>query len=346
MKRTHPKLQPAAALALLVIVTSIVGGCRNQQSVGMTNPFLAPNRVPPPATRALAPGTARPYYPGDPLPSMQGAAGTGATQVATAQSERDMQGPDRNDPVPRPSLAFSNEPSVTIPGDNDELRFPLPKPPEPEPIAAAPAADPHRTSPQRDQVAAVAPSFPVAPAAFFQPASNPTGAADNRIAPENGIANTGLWRSPQIPSPSAATTAQAWPPRAIGATILADAPLSAPIIAGTSPTAALPANFDVRLRAVPSPALPSVESGAPRIRLPSYTLPASATGSQIEHAAAIQQAAHFAPNRTGANTLSSGGQPQTSQVTPAPPSAFYPTPASDVATLHSRDGFRPRGSTR
>ena len=35
----------------------------------MTNPFTAPSRVPPPATRTLLPGTAQPYYPGDPVPN-------------------------------------------------------------------------------------------------------------------------------------------------------------------------------------------------------------------------------------------------------------------------------------
>jgi hypothetical protein len=43
------------------------GGCRNQ-SAPLTNPFLTPDRVPPPQTRVLTPGTAQPYYPGDPLP--------------------------------------------------------------------------------------------------------------------------------------------------------------------------------------------------------------------------------------------------------------------------------------
>jgi hypothetical protein len=36
-------------------------GCRSQ-STPLTNPFLAPDRVPPPATGTLAPGTAQPYY--------------------------------------------------------------------------------------------------------------------------------------------------------------------------------------------------------------------------------------------------------------------------------------------
>lgn len=51
------------AFALLLLV-----GCRTQ-STAMSNPFLSPDRVPPPATRTLLPGTAQPYYPGDPLPN-------------------------------------------------------------------------------------------------------------------------------------------------------------------------------------------------------------------------------------------------------------------------------------
>lgn len=43
-------------------------GCRTQ-TTAMTNPFLAPDKVPPPATRTLLPGTAQPYYPGDPVPN-------------------------------------------------------------------------------------------------------------------------------------------------------------------------------------------------------------------------------------------------------------------------------------
>ncbi len=54
-----------------VLCTLIVGlalGCRNQ-SLPLSNPFMAPDRVPPPATRTLLPGTAQPYYPGDPVPN-------------------------------------------------------------------------------------------------------------------------------------------------------------------------------------------------------------------------------------------------------------------------------------
>lgn len=48
--------------ALLLIAVASVG-CKNQ-STTFSNPFLTPDRVPPPSTR-LAPGTAQPYYPGD-----------------------------------------------------------------------------------------------------------------------------------------------------------------------------------------------------------------------------------------------------------------------------------------
>lgn len=51
-------------LACVLSVWMLVG-CRNR-STTFTNPFMAPDRVPPPATRMLTPGTAQPYYPGDP----------------------------------------------------------------------------------------------------------------------------------------------------------------------------------------------------------------------------------------------------------------------------------------
>ena len=54
--------------SILILMVSAFAGCRTQTAT-MTNPFLAPDRVPPPATRTLMPGTAQPYYPGDPLPN-------------------------------------------------------------------------------------------------------------------------------------------------------------------------------------------------------------------------------------------------------------------------------------
>jgi len=55
----------AATLTLLAI--ALVTGCRSQ-STPLTNPFLTPDRVPPPSTQMLSPGAAQPYYPGETIP--------------------------------------------------------------------------------------------------------------------------------------------------------------------------------------------------------------------------------------------------------------------------------------
>ncbi len=51
-----------------LMTVCLLPGCHNQ-NMPVSNPFMAPNRVPPPATRTLLPGTAQPYYPGDPVPN-------------------------------------------------------------------------------------------------------------------------------------------------------------------------------------------------------------------------------------------------------------------------------------
>src|SRR3989304_811775 len=71
MERLHPN-KCQAAFALRVFVLTCLAGCSNQQ-MSASNPFMAPDRVPPPATRPIAPGTAAPYYPGDPVPAAQNA---------------------------------------------------------------------------------------------------------------------------------------------------------------------------------------------------------------------------------------------------------------------------------
>jgi len=50
------------------MAVSLLCGCQGN-TTAMRNPFASPNRVPPPATRALQPGAAQPYYPGDALPT-------------------------------------------------------------------------------------------------------------------------------------------------------------------------------------------------------------------------------------------------------------------------------------
>ncbi|MEX2169364.1 MAG: hypothetical protein WD851_08635 [Pirellulales bacterium] len=57
----------------LIFITHLISpvllcaGCQNQPS-HFANPLYSADRVPPPATRSLAPGSAAPYYSGDPLP--------------------------------------------------------------------------------------------------------------------------------------------------------------------------------------------------------------------------------------------------------------------------------------
>ncbi|QDS99528.1 hypothetical protein [Adhaeretor mobilis] len=68
-----PRTRCAQAIHTALILTAfIVTGCQNSQSA-LTNPFLTPDRVPPPSTRALTPGAAQPYYPGDPVPGVPAA---------------------------------------------------------------------------------------------------------------------------------------------------------------------------------------------------------------------------------------------------------------------------------
>jgi hypothetical protein len=60
---------PMWRLACALVILTTAAGCKNQTSGQFTNPFLTADRVPPPSTRVLAPGTAQPYYPGDPAPA-------------------------------------------------------------------------------------------------------------------------------------------------------------------------------------------------------------------------------------------------------------------------------------
>ncbi|NOZ38674.1 MAG: hypothetical protein GXP24_00430 [Planctomycetes bacterium] len=71
----------------------------------MTNPFLAPNRVPPPATRTLLPGTAQPYYPGDPVPNSPviGAPPVGFAPGATQQPGYQPTAPTTPTYAPQPA---------------------------------------------------------------------------------------------------------------------------------------------------------------------------------------------------------------------------------------------------
>jgi hypothetical protein len=99
-----------------------------------------------------------------------------------------------------------------------------------------------------------------------------------------------------------------------------------------------PGSMDVRLRAVPSPPPQPVEPTTPRIRIPAYTVPATATGAGI----LTQPSPTYVTQPSGSPLL------QTVQIGPLPPppgvlAANYAVP-QDVAG--SGDGFRPRSSQR
>ena len=52
-----------------VFAAVVCAGCSHQPT-HFANPLYSADRVPPPSTRTMAPGTAQPYYSGDPLPAM------------------------------------------------------------------------------------------------------------------------------------------------------------------------------------------------------------------------------------------------------------------------------------
>src|SRR5688500_18471444 len=167
MKRIHPNVARAAHVAMLVFL-SVQIGCKTP-SGGLANPFLAPDRVPPPATRALMPGQAQPYYPGDPLPVMQS---------STAPQERPAQPGSQAWSSPTASPVSASEPriaqlattpneKVAIPTDDGDLRFAGSQPEAPIQVAlsnAAPTVTPSSTP--------AAPKHAATQASFNEPVAN------------------------------------------------------------------------------------------------------------------------------------------------------------------------------
>jgi hypothetical protein len=93
-----------AAIALL--------GCRNQTG-GITNPFITADRVPPPQTRVLAPGTAQPFYPGDPLP---GTAPAGTPVIGAPVATPQTPTPGYAAPLPSSGFPTTSPAQTTPPG--------------------------------------------------------------------------------------------------------------------------------------------------------------------------------------------------------------------------------------
>jgi hypothetical protein len=304
MKRIHPNMARIAHAAILILMSGQIG-CRTP-SGGVANPFLAPDRVPPPATRAILPGQAQPYYPGDPLPVMQsstapqeqpaqlGGLAWGSRGTATATSAAQPTST---------SLASSNE-KVAIPTDNSDLRFVASQREAPIQVASAESAA-SMTPPT------AASKHGIVQAAFNEAIPNqlPTSAPDVNLVDAEVVSP---WRPPQISQAVASAPAVPSAPRVV--------------ISGGEPN-----GMGVRLRPVPSPPPTPVESPTPRIRLPGYytTQPyysnaAMQPGTVIYGPPAVQTV-NSAPQLVQPSPLSLAGVPQ--------------GPAG-------QDGFRPRTAMR
>jgi hypothetical protein len=345
MKRSHP-IKYAIAFALRSAIVMALAGCSNQQ-MSASNPFMAPDRVPPPATRTIAPGTAAPYYPGDPVPAAQ----LTSPQPAMVAQAQPVPAPTVMTPMPpAPAqvtpqpLAFGTERSVAVPADNGDLRFALPSPPpvtsaQPTPLAASPAPIPMATPTptQATAVAAAPPSSPVIPAAYNQPLASQPPPAAGPMPTTSAADNTGgPWRAPQIPNTgSPVAQAQYLQPQPV-------APLQPQL-----PTQPMASTMPVQLQAVPPPATapatmpsqvePALPPPPPRMRFPSWTEPSTWFTPQPAANSpppGQQLIGYMVPGPNGTPQMISVEQYQAMTTGAA-------QPAASVATS---DGFRPRGS--
>ena len=300
MKGIHPKVNRAATCAFVAAL--VAGGCRSTSS-GIGNLFLAPDRVAPPSTRAIAPGQAQPYYQGDPLPIMQSStappasnltandsaaarSATGKTlawnaPAAGAPSSSNVAPTARTaaawgvNPQPSTPIAYANEPAVSVPTDADSLRFALPAPYQPQPIAPMAAATP--TNPQPIQPAVATPNQGVTLASYNTPVA--TGLSPVVTAPAPGptpqIASP--WRTPQVSPTSSPPTGYSPQPSAISPTSSQPFMLpTPPAYSMAQPPIIMPTNaMAVQLRAVPPPPQPG--DPLPRVRIPGYEVPQTAT---------------------------------------------------------------------
>jgi hypothetical protein len=320
-------------IALRAIVVLGFAGCSSQQ-MSASNPFMAPDRVPPPATRTIAPGTAAPYYPGDPMPAAQTAV-TNPTMTAQALVPSATVAAAPAMPTPQ-AIAFGNERSVSIPTDNENLRFSVPPPP----VAEQPQAE--ESAPQ---VAAVPAAQAVSPASFNQPVPSQPVPEATPIPTASAENSGGLWRSPEVPgSTTPVMHAQYVQPQSSAPTTLSAQPANPWISAAPQP-------MPVELRPVASPAgaptmastqqvavAPQTTMPPPRMRFPSFTSPSTWFTPQPAPAANQQLIGYMVPGPNGTQHMVSVEQYQ-AMTSGAVVGATQP--AESVA---SSDGFRPRGT--
>ncbi len=136
-------------------------GCRTPSST-LSNPFMAPDRVPPPSTRTLLPGTAQPYYPGDPVPQSPAIR---SPTIGVAPSF-----------TPLPTQNFAPQPAQTLP-PNGWNTTPQNRAPQPTPAPVYPSnASPYQVRP-------TSATLPVEPA--VQVANDQQGLRFNATTPQN-----------------------------------------------------------------------------------------------------------------------------------------------------------------
>jgi hypothetical protein len=345
MKRVHPNLIRAAAL-IATAAALTVAGCQNQQIGIAANPFMAPSRVPPPSTRALLPGQAQPYYPGDPLPVMQSNAAEPAAAPAVAPpaevqlasatepempsatehlswtsprgqtnsptpalSTPTLRAPAPSSPQlvhPAPSSVATNEP-IAIPDDGNSLRFALPE----------------------SSVAAVEPR-PFVPSGLV-------GLATSQAPPQPIVQSPAMQPMPQLPSPPSAAYA---PRPAIDG--VAQASYTEPVI----PVTAVETSNPWRSPQIPNAFQPP--ELAPGYSYPP-TLAAQSTVAPVTTAALPAMPPTMAPPPVVANTVD-----VRLRAVPSPPELYAPSMPriripgyeSSPPMLTSNDGFRPRTSMR
>jgi hypothetical protein len=312
------------------------GGCQTHPTA-MTNPFASPDRVPPPATRTLLPGQAAPYYPGDPLPTMQGATTGGPAAWAAAGETQPRPENVARQPAPRQATAvFASESSVKIPTDNDPLRAELPPRPEPQSSAA-----PGTLIAAATTRPAVSQAIHNQTIANVGPQTVPAFAAESTGAATDSSVVKCQWRSPQIARQNAAPTISLAPiaPPGQRVAMTQQSMLSAapqPVLNGPPGG---PQTMGVRLRSVPSPPPQPGEVPVPRIRLPGH----ASSQAAPYNTGGVEQAANYGPV-IAAPAVWPGSVVQTVPVAPLPSAALVP--ASTVAVANGRDGFRPRSSMR
>ncbi len=123
-------------------------------------------------------------------------AGRGAPTSSNAAPTAPTAAPWGVNPQPATPIAYANEPAVSVPADSDSLRFALPAPSQPQPIAPIAAATP--TNPQPFQPATAAPNQGVMLASYNAPVA--TGLLPVVTTPALGPTPQieSPWRTPQV----------------------------------------------------------------------------------------------------------------------------------------------------